>query len=132
MRHLSSPRARAACVAAAAVLAACASTDYHFSQLVGQRYNRTPIDTYPVTIVRVDGKDTTLRPVLVDPGLRKVVVQGPPGATGGSGEEREIALDVLPCTRYYLVAVRPNRLGSDFDVRVDHQEPLGGCTPPAG
>jgi hypothetical protein len=39
---------------------------------------------------------------------------------------------VLPCTRYYLVAVRSNRLGSDFDVRVDHQEPLGGCTPPAG
>jgi hypothetical protein len=73
-----------------------------------------------------------LRPVLVDPGLRNVVVPGPPGATGGSGEQREIALNVLPCTRYYLVAVRPNRLGSDFDVRVDHQEPLGGCTPPAG
>ena len=132
MRFPSSPRARAAAVAAAVMLAACASTDYHFSQLVGKRYNRTPIDTYPVTIVRVDGKDTILRPVLVDPGLRKVVVQGPPGATGGSGEQREIALNVLPCTRYYLVAVRPNRLTSDFDVRVDYQEPLGGCTPPAG
>jgi hypothetical protein len=132
MRYLSSPRVRATAVAAAAVLAACASTDYHFSQLVGQRYHRTPIDTYPVTIVRVDGKDTSLRPVLVDPGLRHVVVQGPPGGTGGPGEQREIALNVLPCTRYYLVAVRPNRLASDFDVRVDYQEPLGGCTPPPG
>jgi hypothetical protein len=115
----------------AALLAACASTDYHYSQLVGTRHYRAPIDTYNVTIVRVDGKDTALRPVLVDPGVRKVVVQGPPGGAGGMGEQREITLNVAPCTRYYLVAVRPNRLASDFDVRVDYQEPVGGCTPPA-
>ena len=118
-------------IAAITALAACASTDYHYSQLVGKRYFRAPIDTYDVSIVRVDGKDTLLRPVLVDPGLRKVVVQGPPGGARGTGLEREIALDVRPCTRYYLVAVRQNRLASDFDVRVDYQEPVGGCTPPA-
>ena len=114
-----------------AMLSACASTDYHFSQLYGNRYYRAPIDTYDVTIVRVDGKDTLLRPVLVDPGVRKVVVQGPPGGASRLGEEREIALDVRPCTRYYLVAVKPNRLSLDFDVRVDYEEPVGGCTPPA-
>ena len=112
-------------------LAACASTDYHYSQLYGQRYYKTPLDTYPVTIVRVDGKDTTLRPVLVDPGLRRITVQGPPGGASRLGEEREFALDVQPCTRYYLVAVRDNRLDADFTVRVDYQEPVGGCTPPA-
>jgi hypothetical protein len=117
-------------VLGAAGLAACASTDYHYSQLYGQRYYKTPIDTYPVTIVRVDGKDTLLRPVLVDPGLRKITVQGPPGGGTSLGERREIALDVLPCTRYYLVAVRANKLNSDFDIRVDYQEPVGGCTPP--
>src|SRR5690348_5756362 len=99
-------------------LAACASTDYHYSQLYGQRYYKTPLDTYPVTIVRVDGKDTTLRPVLVDPGLHRVTVQGPPGGASRLGEEREFALDVRPCTRYYLVAIRDNRLESDFTVRV--------------
>ena len=131
MRFLSSPSARAAAaVAAASVLSACASADYHYSQLVGQRHFRTPIDTYPVSIVRVDGKDTALRPVLVEPGLRKVVVQGPPGGAGGPGEQREIALDVRPCTRYYLVAAKSNPLASDFAVRVDYQEPVGGCTPP--
>ena len=40
-------------------LSACASTDYHYSQLYGYRYHRAPIDTYAVTIVRVDGKGFT-------------------------------------------------------------------------
>ena len=114
-----------------ATLAACASADYQYSQLYGKRYSRAPIDTYDVTILRVDGKDTLYRQVLVDPGVRKIVVKGPPGGASTWGEEREIVLDVRPCTRYYLVAVRPNRLASDFDVRVDYEEPLGGCKPPA-
>ena len=131
MRSISKPWARAAALIGIVTLGACASTDYHYSQLVGKRYYRAPIDTYDVTIVRVDGKDTLLRPVLVDPGMRKVVVQGPPGGAARLGEQREIALDVRPCTRYYLVAVRPNKLASDFDIRVDYEEPVGGCTPPA-
>ena len=131
MSSLSKSWPRAVALAATAALAACASTDYHYSQLLGKRYFRAPIDTYDVTIVRVDGKDTLLRPVLVDPGIRKVVVQGPPGGAYSLGEEREISLDVRPCTRYYLVAVRQNRLAADFDIRIDYQEPVGGCTPPA-
>jgi len=121
----------AAAALAVAALTACASADYHYSQLIGKRYHRAPIDTYDVTILSVDGKDTLFREVLVDPGIRKVVVQGPPGGNRSFGDQREISLDVRPCTRYYLVAVRPNRLASDFDILVDYEEPLGGCTPPA-
>lgn len=131
MRSISKSWHRAAALLSIAALAGCASTDYHFSQLVGKRYYRAPIDTYDVTIIRVDGKDTLFRQVLVDPGVRKVVVQGPPGGARHLGEQREISLDVRPCTRYYLVAVRPNKLASDFDVRVDYEEAVGGCTPPA-
>jgi hypothetical protein len=105
-----------------------------------------PIDTYPVSIVRVDGKDTLFGPLLnvrvegkdsyqrpfslVDPGLRQVTVQGPPGGVGGVGETRTVALEIAPCTRYYLVAVKTNTLASDFTVRIDYQEPVSGCTPP--
>jgi len=131
MRSLLTSCSRVAAIAGLVSLAACATTDYHYSQLVGKRHFRAPIDTYDVSIVRVDGQETILRPVPVDPGLRKIVVQGPPGGTSGPGLQREISLDVRPCTRYYLVAVRPNRLASDFDVRVDYQEPVSGCTPPA-
>ena len=84
------------------LLAACANPDYHYSQLLGKRYYQTPIDTYA----------------------------GPPGGTGGSGRQHTITFDVAPCTRYYFVAVRPNALSNDFTVRVDHQEPVSGCTPP--
>ena len=144
---ISSPSLRAAAaLATACTLAACASTDYHYSQLSGTRYNRVPIDTYPVSIVRVDGKDTLFGPLtnaraegkdayqrpfsLVDPGLRQVTVQGPPGGAGGVGETRTVPLEIAPCTRYYLVAVKTNKLASDFTVRVDYQEPVSGCTPP--
>jgi hypothetical protein len=144
---ISAPLLRtAAALAAACAFAACASTDYHYSQLSGTRYHRVPIDTYPVSIVRVDGKDTLFGPLtkiraesrdayqrpysLVDPGMRQVTVQGPPGGAGGVGETRTIPLEVAPCTRYYLVAVKSNTLASDFSVRVDYQEPVAGCTPP--
>ena len=134
----------AAVVAAAAVLAACASSDYHYSQLSGVRYYRVPIDTYPVSIVRVDGQDVLAGPLrrvpdhldpyqrpvsLVEPGMRQVTVQGPPGGTGGTGELRTVPLEIAPCTRYYLVAVKSTPLANDFTVRVDHQEPVSGCTP---
>jgi hypothetical protein len=130
MRPVSTVLRGLAVLACAAVLAACASTDYHYSQLVGKRYYRAPIDTYSVSILRVDGKDWLRTPVLVDPGLRQITVQGPPGGTGAPGLERDISLDVRPCMRYYLVAYRPNRLASDFTVRVDYEEPVSGCTPP--
>ena len=121
----------AACgLAAATLLSACASADYHYSQLVGKRHFRAPIDIYDASIVRIDGRDNSFRPALVDPGVRQVTVQGPPGGAGGIGAERTITLAVAPCTRYWLVAVKANPLDSDFTVRVDYQEPVSGCTPP--
>ena len=135
----------AAVIATAALLGACASTDYHFSELTGSRYNQATIDTYPVSILRVDGKEVIngsagvvvvnrntpypTRFALVDAGARQITVQGPPGAVGGNGETLTFPLDVAPCTRYYIVAVKPNRLAPDFTVKVDYQEPVSGCTP---
>ena len=132
MKSVSISIARAAAVVGTLAVSACASTDYHYSQLYGYRYFRAPIDTYSVTIVRVDDQTTTLRPVAVDPGRRKITVQGPPGGTKTQGEQRDFVLDVAPCTRYYLVAVKQNRLSADFTVQVEYQEPVHGCTPPPG
>jgi hypothetical protein len=112
----------------AAALAACAGLPQPFSQLDGHRFHRTPIDTYAVQIVRVDDRDTTDSPVFVEPGLRKVRVQGPPDGVHRFAEQREIDLNVAPCTRYYLVAVKPNRLMTDFSVKVDYEETIGGCS----
>ena len=122
-------------VAAAAIVAlgGCASTGYHYSEIVGTRYFKPTIDTYPVSINEVDGNSYLGNmPVLVDPGMRTIVVQGPPTFVNLM-ETRTLALDVKPCTKYYVVAVKQSRLDNDFTVRVDFEEPVSGCTlrPPA-
>ena len=121
--------ALAACLVA--LLSGCASTGFHYSEVDGRRFNTTNIDTYSVVISRVDGRSPLVNdpPVRVDAGMRTIEVQGPPTPTN-PGEFRSIALDVKVCTRYYLVAVKPNRLDNDFSVRVDQQIPVPGCTPP--
>lgn len=114
------------------VLGACASAsdNFHYSQVVGDRYFKTNIDTYPVDIAAVDGRNYLGRmPVLVDPGVRQIVVQGPPTVVD-LRLTRDIALDVKPCTRYYLVAQKASPLENDFEVRVDFEQPIAGCTPP--
>ena len=116
--------------AAALALGGCASTDYHFSQIVGSRYFKTNIDTYAVSINEVDGRSYLgPAPVLVDPGVRQVVVQGPPTFVD-LRLTQTFELDVKPCTRYYLVAVKASPLDNDFTVRVDYDQPVPGCTPP--
>ncbi len=118
--------------ALALAVSACATTPYSDSQLDGRRYHTTNIDTYPVLISKVDGVSPPLRenPVRVQPGKRSVVVEAPPGGALRQGDSRTIELDVAPCTRYYLVAQKTSRLASDFEVRIDHREPVSGCTPP--
>jgi hypothetical protein len=116
-------------LALAAALTACAGLPQPYSQLYGTRYFQAPIDTYPVQIVRIDGHDTVFSPVFIEPGVRQVTVQGPPdGLHRGYGEQRSVALEFAPCTRYYLVAHKSNRLSTDFDVKIDYQEPIGGCS----
>jgi hypothetical protein len=115
-------------VPVAAVLAGCASS-FHGSYLVGERWFKTNIDTQPVIILSVDGRDTTMRRVLVDPGLREIRVQAPP-VPGAPQETATLQVDVKPCFTYYIVAVRENRLSAAFTPRVDYAQPLAGCTPP--
>ena len=115
-----------------AAFAGCASGT-HYSQLDGYRYHRTPIDTHPVMVTKIDGHSTppATSPVLVEPGPHDVAVQTYPSKLDPLGEQRTIKLDVKPCTHYYLVAVKPNGLARDFDVKVDYEEPVPGCIPPA-
>ena len=128
MKTVSRFAAVSGALALAALAAGCASS---FSRLDGERYYRTNLDTYPVTVTHVDGKSTALRsPVLVEAGRHEVTVQAMPTPAQRVGESRTITLDVAPCTRYWLVAVKPGPLSTDFSVRVDYTEAIAGCAPP--
>jgi hypothetical protein len=111
---------------AAGLIAGCATSE-PFSFLYGGRYYKAPLDTYDTLLISVDGWHTTQRPARVDPGHRKVVVQGPPTAGFAYGEQRTLELDIKPCTRYWIAARKAGRLSQDFEAYVDYSEPISGC-----
>jgi hypothetical protein len=129
LRGLRGHRGRAgAAVLALATLQGCATSPAN-SQLVGERYFVTNIDTYALQIAAVDGQSTTVTPKFVEPGMRRLVLRGPPGGAGFS-DVVAFDLDVKPCTRYYIVAVKANPLDTQFTPRVDYELPLGSsCRP---
>jgi hypothetical protein len=112
--------------AASVVLVQACATSPATSQLVGERYFVTNIDTYPVLIAAVDGSSSTISPKYVEPGVRRLVLQGPPGGAGVSAVE-PFTLLVKPCIRYYIVAVKANALDTNFTPRVDFEQPLGSA-----
>ncbi|MEO7852246.1 MAG: hypothetical protein ABIR94_08330 [Rubrivivax sp.] len=101
------------------------------SELYGERWNTTDIDTYPVRIQSVDGSSSTTIPQYVEPGPRRLLLQTTPGGAGFR-DTVTFVLDVKPCLRYYIVAVKANPLDTNFKPRVDHEMPLGSSCKRAG
>jgi hypothetical protein len=111
-------------LACAAAFAGCATP---YSEISGHRYFKAPIDTYPLEVVSVDGEFPLYEPARVDPGRREVKVRAFPAASQHVGTAKTYSLDVKPCTTYYLVAVKPTRLHTDYDVKVDYEQAVPGC-----
>lgn len=114
----------------AMVTASCANTMPGRSELYGERWNRTNIDTYPVQIQSVDGSSSTTVPQYVAPGQHRLLLQTVPGGAGFS-DTVTFMLEVKPCMRYYIVAVKANPLDANFIPRVDHEMSLGSACKPS-
>ncbi len=120
----------AAATGLAVGLAGCAAS-VPFSQLDGQRWRKAELNTYDVLIVSVGGRHLIQRPgepLQIEPGLQRIVVQGPPVAGFRFGQQRTLELQVEPCMRYWLEAKKDNALSQDFEPRVNHREPIAGCS----
>jgi hypothetical protein len=106
------------------------STTYsdQVSFLDGDRFYRANIHTSPTRITAVDGESTFIRenPVRVEPGEHVVRVVTAPTAGFTVAEARELKLNIEPCSRYFIVAERDNRLLQDWRPVVDHVAPSGG------
>ena len=118
---------RLSLAAIAVAVTGCATPT--FSYIDGNRYHRAELNTYSVIVLDIDGKSYLQRPVMVEPGVRVIRVQAPPGTRFGRGDDRTMTVDVKPCTRYFLKAVKQNSLDDDFVPMVDHEEPISGCRP---
>jgi hypothetical protein len=112
-------------VATLALAAAGCATN--FSYIDGNRFFKSELNTHSVIVLDVDGRSQVRNPVMVEPGVRVVRVQGPAAPGFRFGQDRTLTIDVKPCTRYYLKAVTPNAISQEFTPMVDFEEPISGC-----
>ena len=102
-----------------------------FAYIDGKRYFRTELYTYSVLVLDINGVLSDIRNPI--PGRAGHESHPCSGARGPWLAIRrhtgQLKLDVKPCTRYYLKAVKKNPLEQDFVPGVDYQEPIAGCTP---
>lgn len=104
----------------------------NFSYIDGNRFFKAELNTHSVIVLDIDGKSQIRNPVMVEPGVRVVRVQGPAAPGFRFGQDRTLTLDVKPCTRYYLKAVTPNAISQEFTPMVDFEEPISGCKATGG
>jgi hypothetical protein len=130
-RTMSRFQTRSTLLAAAAVLAACASGGGMYDKpyaLFEAEQRSVPGDTRPAFVLKVDGSDRTINQSDPEtPGVRQVMVSIP-GARGmGDSKHDTLTIDAKPCTRYYLAARQPTVSSSDWKAFVAASEPIGEC-----
>ena len=116
------------------LLAGCATWGPTWSEVTGQRFTRTNINRFPAIIESIDGGSAFVSdPIRIQPGLRRVQLQGPSMAMGraGGGDLVNFELNAEPCKRYYLNAQMRNNLQTEFEPVIDFVETIAGCTVPA-
>ena len=87
------------------------------------------MNRFPGIIESIDGRSSFVTdPIRVEPGLRRVQMQGPPQGRPGGGLLVNFDLNVEPCKRYYLNAQARNNIQPEFEPVVDHVEDIAGCT----
>ncbi len=111
------------------LLSGCQTWGPTWSEITGQRWNRTIMNRFPGIIESIDGRSSFVTdPIRVEPGLRRVQMQGPPQGRPGGGLLVNFDLNVEPCKRYYLNAQARNNIQPDFEPVVDNVEDIAGCT----
>jgi hypothetical protein len=121
--------ARSGALALSASLLAAGCAHQWESLLDGNLYTRAHINRYPVSIVAVDGQYSTIAPRAVDAGIRTLTIDAPPIANFREPVRREFTFKVEKCVRYWLAAQRATALTHDFELVIDHAEPISGCMP---
>lgn len=125
-----STRSRSQIVALTVSAAALSGCAHQWESLLdGNLYTRTHLNRYPVAIVAVDGEYSTISPRRVDAGLHKLTVEAPPVANFSQPVRKEFNFKVEKCVRYWLAAQRASSLTQDYELVIDHAEPIVGCTP---
>jgi hypothetical protein len=113
-------------------LTGCQTWGPTWSELSGQRYNVTIPNRRPAIIDQVDRQGAFPDPnmIKVDPGMHRLVVQGPAPGWPGGPPLHVMELSVEPCKRYYINAQFENTITQAWTPVVDFVEPIGDCVVP--
>ena len=119
-----------ASVAALGSLAGCAHQ--WETVLDGRLYTRTHLHRYPVSIVAVDGEYSTFVPRRVDAGVHELLIDAAPTIASYLPDRKAFTFKTEKCVRYWLAAQRTSRYSRDYELVIDHAEPVPGCRPTSG
>jgi hypothetical protein len=99
------------------------------SYVDGNRYHRALLNRYPVRIISIDGDFSLQNPRQLSPGAHTLIIEARPVAGFRLPVQKAFALNIKPCTRYYLAADRDSPLTQDWSLAIDYDEPVAGCDP---
>ena len=115
-----------AAVLCAATVAGCQTWGPTWSEVTGDRYNRTVMNRFPARIVSVGNNTILGNPIKVVPGQYTVQVESPSHG-GFQPTTKDMALNIEPCKRYYINAQFQDPLQPDWTPVVDYVESIAGC-----
>ena len=117
-------------VTGVAVLAGCAHQ--WETVLDGRLYTRTNLHRYPVSIVAVDGEYSTFVPRRIDAGVHELLIDAAPTKASYLPDRKAFTFKTEKCVRYWLAAQRTSDYSRDYELVIDHAEPVPGCHPTSG
>ena len=100
--------------------------------LDGRLYTRTHLHRYPVSIVAVDGVYSTFVPRRVDAGVHELLIDAAPTIASYLPDRKAFTFKTEKCVHYWLAAQRTSRYSRDYELVIDHAEPVPGCQPTSG
>ena len=100
--------------------------------LDGRLYTRTNLHRYPVNIVAVDGVYSTITPRRIDAGVHELLIDAAPTIASYLPDRKAFTFKTEKCVRYWLAAQRKGAYSRDYELVIDHAEPVPGCQPTSG
>ncbi|MEO7255217.1 MAG: hypothetical protein ABIZ64_13390 [Casimicrobium sp.] len=117
---------------AASLLGLTACAHQWETVLDGRLYTRTHLHRYPVSIVAVDGEYSTITPRRIDAGVHELVIDAAPTIASYLPDRKVFTFKTEKCVRYWLAAQRKSDYSREYELVIDHAEPVPGCQPTSG
>ena len=123
---------RLASLALPLALAGCQTWGPTWSEVTGERYLITEMNTSNTIINTIDGSSPLITPgspTRIDPGKHALALTAVPLSAGWAGGTNlaMFELNAEPCMRYYIGARFANPLGPTFQPYLNYAEPIAGC-----